>query len=145
MLDGKEDGEGVCAEDGHEVVAGRVGEAFRGARDARVGEHDVQPAVLGEGFVDDGFQRGLVGGIEAARVHFDAGVEGLQFADVDGEVLICEVANVDCAGAIVGELMGGGASDALWGVGAGDDYHFVFYSSILYLLASETVEMEVPG
>ena len=57
------------------------------------------------------------------------GVEGLQFPDVEGEVLGGEVAEVDGAGAVVGELVGGGAADAEGGVGAGDDDYFVFYSS----------------
>ena len=40
-----------------------------------------------------------------------------------------EVADVDGAGAVVGELVGGGAADAQGGVGAGDDDHFAFYST----------------
>lgn len=35
---------------------------------------------------------------------FDAGVEGLEFAGMGGEVLVVEVADVDGAGAIVGEF-----------------------------------------
>ena len=40
-----------------------------------------------------------------------------------------EVADVDCAGAVVGELVGGGAADAEGGVGACDDDHFAFDST----------------
>lgn len=39
------------------------------------------------------------------------------------------VADVEGAGAVVGVLVGGGAADAEGGVGAGDDYDFVFYST----------------
>ena len=46
------------------------------AEDARVGEHDVQTAVLGDCVVDDGFDGGFVGGVELARVDVDGGVEG---------------------------------------------------------------------
>ena len=43
-----------------------------------------------------------------------------------GEVLVAEVADVDGAGAVEGELVGGGAADAEGGVGAGYDDYFVF-------------------
>ena len=46
-----------------------------------------------------------------------------------GEVGVVEVADVDGAGAVVGELVGGGAADAEGGVCAGYDDHFVFYST----------------
>ena len=61
----------------------------------------------------------------------DGRVEGLEFASVGGEVGVVEVADVDCAGAVVGELMGGGAADAEGGIGAGYDYDFVFHSPLL--------------
>ena len=46
-----------------------------------------------------------------------------------GEVDEGEVADVDDAGAVVGELVGGGTADAQGGVGAGDNDHFIFYST----------------
>ena len=45
-----------------------------------------------------------------------------------GEVALAEIAYVDCAGAIVGELVGGGAADAKGGVGAGYYHDFIFHS-----------------
>ena len=59
----------------------------------------------------------------------DGGVEGLQFAGVHGEVVVAEVAEVDGAGAVVGELVGCGAADAEGGVGAGYYDYFAFDSS----------------
>ena len=56
-------------------------------------------------------------------------VEGGEFAGVGGEVGRGEVADVDGAGAVVGVVVGGRAADAEGGVGAGDDYHFVFYAT----------------
>ncbi len=64
---------------------------------------------------------------------FDGGVEGLQFSGVSGEVLVGEVADVDCAGAVVGELVGGGAADAEGGVCAGYDHYFVFDSPVIHM------------
>ena len=61
----------------------------------------------------------------------DARVEGLEFPNVGGEVGAVVVADVEGAGAVVGELVGGGAADAEGGVGAGYDYHFVFDSAVL--------------
>ncbi len=62
-----------------------------------------------------------------ARVDVYGWVEGFQVAGVDGEVLGVGIADVDCAGGVVGELVGGGEADAEGGVGAGYYYYFVFY------------------
>ena len=51
-----------------------------------------------------------------------------------GEVVVVEVADVDGAGAVVGELVGGGAADAEGGVDAGDDDDFVLHSSVYRIL-----------
>ena len=40
------------------------------------------------------------------------------------------VADEDGFGAVPGELVDGGAADADGGVGAGDDYYFVFYATV---------------
>ena len=64
----------------------------------------------------------------------DGGVEGLQFACVLGEVLRGEVAEVEGAGAIVGELVGGGAADAEGGVGACYYDYFVADAALLRVL-----------
>lgn len=46
----------------------------------------------------------------------DIGVEGVEFAFVGGEELVAEVAEEDCTGAIVCELMGTGASNTEGGI-----------------------------
>lgn len=51
----------------------------------------------------DGF---LVRGVEFSSVHFYGGVEGGEFAFVGCEVGVVVVADVNCFGAVVGELMG---------------------------------------
>jgi hypothetical protein len=71
---------------------------------------------LVDGFLDDGFDGGFVGGVEGAGVDVDGGVEGVEFARVRVEVGGGEVAEVDCAGAVAGELVGRGATDAYDGV-----------------------------
>jgi hypothetical protein len=71
---------------------------------------------------------GFVRGVEGAGVDGDAGVEGGEFARVQGEVGGGEVAEVDYAGAVACELVGGGATDADGGVCASYDDDFVFDS-----------------
>lgn len=46
------------------------------------------------------------------------GVQGFELAFVDGEVLIAEVAEVDGAGAVVGELVGAGSTNTQWRIRA---------------------------
>lgn len=68
--------EDVGPHDLHEFVDLDVREDLVGAHDACVGEHDVQTAVFGQRFVDDGFYGGLVASVELAHVDVDGGVEG---------------------------------------------------------------------
>lgn len=61
----------------------------------------------------------------------DGWIERLQFADVRGEKLRAEVADVEGAGAVVRELVCGGATDAEGGIRACYYDYFVFYSPML--------------
>ena len=45
-----------------------------------------------------------------------------------GEILVAEIANIDGVGAIMCELVGGGAADAGGGVGACYYHHFILHS-----------------
>lgn len=113
--------ERVHPQDLHEILGRHVGEQGVGARDAGVGEDDVQAAVAAQGVVDDGLDGGLVGGVEAAGVDGAGRVAGAHVALVAGEEGVVKVADVDGAGAVLGVLVGGGAADAQGRVGARDD------------------------
>ena len=52
------------------------------------------------------------------------------------EMLVVEIAKVDGAGAVVGELVGGSAADAEGGVGACDYDYFVFDPPVLKIHSS---------
>ena len=54
----------------------------------------------------------FVCGIELPDVDFGGGVEGVELALVCLEVVVGEVADVDCAGAVARELMCACAADA---------------------------------
>lgn len=99
------------------------------AHDAGVGEEDVEAAVGRNGFVDDRFHGGFVRRVESAGMDVDGWVEGIEFFAVRIEELGVEVADVDCEGAVAGELVGAGAADAEGRVGAGDDDDFTLDSS----------------
>lgn len=99
----------------HEARAVFFPEYFA-AGDARVGEEDVEPPVGGDGFLHDGGHGGFVGGIKGTRVDIDAGVESSELALVLREVGRGEVADVDGAGAVARELVGGGPANAYDGV-----------------------------
>jgi hypothetical protein len=77
-------------------------------------------------------------------VDVHGGVEGAEFAGVHGEVRGGEVAEVDCEGAVAGELVGGGAADAEGGVCAGYYYYFGLGSSE-WVRALGYVQMFVEG
>jgi hypothetical protein len=95
----------VCFEHLHEVVGGFFPED--GARgDAGVGEEDVEAAVCVESVLHDGFDGGFFRGVEGAGVDGDVGVEGCELARVQVKVRRGEVAEVDCFGAVAGELVG---------------------------------------
>lgn len=49
-------------------------------------------------------------------------------------MLVVGIADVDCEGAVAGELVGAGAADAEGGIGAGDDDDGAFDSSEVFLL-----------
>lgn len=72
-------------------------------------------------------------------MHGHGRVQRLQFPDVRGEVLVAEVADVDGAGAVVGELVGGGAADAEGGVGARYDYHFVWHATVARVVSQSAL------
>lgn len=76
-------------------------------------EENVQPAVLGNRIVDNGRHGLLIRGVELPHVHVHARVERLHLALVRGQVGVVVVADVDCLGAVVGELVGAGAADAV--------------------------------
>jgi hypothetical protein len=99
----------------HEARAVFFPEHFA-AGDAGVGEEDVETSVGVEGFLHHSLHGGFVGGVEGARVDVDGGVEGVKLALMLREVGGGEVADVDCAGAVARELVGGGAADAYDGV-----------------------------
>jgi hypothetical protein len=48
-------------------------------------------------------------------------IQALELSLMHREILIVEIAEVDCASAILRELVGGGAADAEGGIGSGDD------------------------
>lgn len=108
----------VCPQRLHELLAFDVHEDFRLPDDPRVREHDVQSAVFRHRLVHHAFHVGLVRGVEVPGVDVDVRVEGFQLALVRRQVLVRVVADVDGSGAVVGELVGGGAADADWGVGS---------------------------
>ena len=118
VLGGHEDGEQVRAQDVHEVVRGDVFEEAVCAGDAGVGEEDVELAVTLQGGGDEGLDGGLVRGIELLRVDRGGGEEGGELALVRREVRGVEVAEVDGARALGGELVRCCAADAEEGVGA---------------------------
>jgi hypothetical protein len=128
---GEEDGKSVRFHDIHETCAVFFPEDFTAA-DACIGEEDIEARVCVHGFLDNGLYGGFVRGVEGAGVDGDAGVEGGEFARVQGEVSGGEVAEIDCAGAVACELVGGGAADANGGVCAGYDDDFVFNSPVRY-------------
>lgn len=108
----------VYAENVHKVVGGNVGIGGEGPGDAGVGEEDVEAGVAAQGVVDDGGHVGLVGGVEAARVDGDGGQGSRNLGGVGVEALGVEVAQVDGAGAALGEAQRGGAADAEGRAGA---------------------------
>jgi hypothetical protein len=63
--------ERVHPHDVHKVIGLDVGEQGVRADGARVGEEDVEAAVLRQGVVDHGLDRLLVGGVKLARVDVD--------------------------------------------------------------------------
>lgn len=111
MLDSQEHAEQIDADVLHKLVGADLGKVFSG-RDAGVGKHDVEAAVAVDGVVDDGFDGAFVGGVEGVDVHFCGGVEGGYFFGVRGQVFGGDVAEVDCAGLVGGEEVGGCAADA---------------------------------
>jgi hypothetical protein len=86
------------------------------SHDPGIGEEYIQSTIFLDSFVDDGLYGGFVGGVELPGVDVDGGVEGAEFVGVGGEVGVVVVAEVDGAGAVAGELVGGGAADAGGGV-----------------------------
>lgn len=108
----------VGLHDLHELALVHVFEVGGRADDSRVGEEDVEAPVPRHGLVDDALDGGLVGGVELPHVHVDFGVELAQVALVRGQIAVVEVAEVEGAGAALGELVRGGAADAEDGVGA---------------------------
>lgn len=97
--------------------------------DAGVGEEYIQSPVLGHCFIDHLLHGPLVRGVELPRMDLDGRVQGVEFLGMGGQVLGVEIADVDCEGAVAGELVGAGAADAEGGVGAGDDDDETFGSS----------------
>jgi hypothetical protein len=83
---------------------------------ARVGEEDVEAAVLRQGVVDHCLDRLLVGGVKLARVDVYQRPQGVDLALVRVEVGGIVVADVDGLCAVLGELVGRGAADAEDGV-----------------------------
>lgn len=112
----------------HEAIAIFLPEYFSGTYTC-VREEDVELSVCVNGFLHDGRDGGLGGGVEDACVDGHVGVQGGEFARVQVEVRGGEVADVDCARAVAGELVGGCAADADGRVCAGYDYDFVFDAS----------------
>lgn len=110
--------ERVGLEHRHEVVGADIGEDDVGPRDARVGEEDIEAAIAAHGVVNDGLDRGLVSGIEAARMDLDARKGGRDVARVRLEVRAVVVTQVQRPGAALSELVGRGAPDAQGRVGA---------------------------
>lgn len=105
VFGGEEDGEGVYFHDVHESLAIFFPEDFAAGYPG-VGEEDVETAVCFEGFGDDFLHGWLVGGVEGARVDGDGGVQGGELALVQVEVRRGEVAEVEGAGTMAGELVG---------------------------------------
>lgn len=83
-----------------------------------------------ERVVDDTFHGGFVRGVELACVDLDRGIEGGEFALVGFEMGRGEVAEVDGAGAVMGELVGGGTADAEGRVGTRYYDNFSFDASV---------------
>jgi hypothetical protein len=83
---------------------------------ARVGEEDIEAAVLRQGVVDHCLDRLLVGGVKLPRVDVDQRPQGVDLALVRVEVGGIVVADVDGLCAVLGELVGRGAADAEDGV-----------------------------
>ena len=70
------------------------------------------------------------------------GIEAREFALVGFEVAVVVVADVDCAGAVAGELVGGGAADAEGGVCACWFLYvsFLLFSSLAFMVLLLVVE-----
>jgi len=51
----------------------------------------------------------------------DPGIQALKLPLMHREILVVEITEVDCASAILRELVGGSAADAEGGVASGDD------------------------
>lgn len=85
---------------------------------ASIRKENIQPTILGHRIIDHSHHGLFVAGIELPHVHVDAGVEGFHLALVRCQMLVVVVADVDCFSAVVGELVGAGAADAIWRVGS---------------------------
>ena len=118
----------ISPDDTHEVLSPQVLER-RGPDDAGVGEHDVHAAVRVQRGVDHVLDGVLVCGIEFLCVYRDGGVVLLELALVCREVFSLVVEEVEGAGAIGGEEVGGGATDTEGRVGAGYEDDFIFYAA----------------
>lgn len=109
--------ESIDAHRPHEAV--RLGiKQVLAVGDAGIGKHDVEAAIQLQRLLDDALDRGLVGGVEAPRVHLDGRIQRLQLSLMRLEMLAAKVAQKHCFCPILGELVRRGPSYSQRAVGA---------------------------
>jgi len=118
--------ESIRPHDRHEILRTTLQHPLSRETNPRIREKHIQPPIQLQTLVHDGLDVGLAPGVHASALHFDARVQGGDFAFVRVEVRGAEVAEEDGVGAVAGELVGGGAADAEGAVGAGYGDDFVF-------------------
>lgn len=99
--------------------------------DTRIRKEDIQPSVPGDGIVYHALDGCFVCGIEFLAVDGYVRPGRGDFSLVCGQMRVGVVADVDGAGAVLGELVCSGAADAEGGVGASYYNYFPDYTGAI--------------
>ena len=126
----------------HEILALDIPEDLIRPYNSRIRKHNIQAPIFRHRFIYNGLHSRFVRGVELPSVDVHLWVQGLKFPFVHGKIFIAEVANIDGAGTIVGELVGAGAADAERGVGACYDDYLVLDPSGVFVNIKEQLALQ---